>query len=92
MVVTGKRADGYLIDCDRQERCRSFVVETLELEMRCPSCGQRETLVDLTTNYLVLQRASRIAREAKARRRQAAHPGPIANDFDLMPCDTKRVA
>lgn len=92
MVVTGKRADGYLINCDRQERCRGFVVETLEPVIRCPSCGQRKTLVDLTTSYLFLQRASRIAREAKARRRQAANSGPIANDLDFMPRSTDRVA
>ncbi len=92
MVITGESADGYLIDCDRHEQCRSFAVETLEPEIRCPSCGQRETSLDLTKSYIFLQRVRRIARKAKARTPQAARSGNIANDHVFMPGNAKRVA
>ena len=92
MVINGRGPDGYLIGCDRSEGCRSFVVETLEMETRCPSCGRRETLVDLTTNSFFMQRASRIAREAKAARLQVIRCGRAAKEQGSMSGKVNRVS
>ena len=92
MVIAGKWAEGYLINCDRREHCNSFLVETLEVETRCPSCGQRESSVDLSRSYVFLQRASRIARIARARAARVALHADVANDRGLLSGNADLVA
>jgi len=84
MVIIGKRADGYVIECDCGDRSQSFVVQTLGSEVHCPSCGRREASLDLTTSFVFMRHACRVGRQEKVRALHVAHPVDVANDFVFM--------
>ena len=59
MNIIGKRADGYLVECDGNGRSHSFVVENLGTTVHCPTCGDSDCSADLATNYVFMQRAQK---------------------------------
>ncbi|MDH3475655.1 MAG: hypothetical protein OEM59_18405 [Rhodospirillales bacterium] len=84
MHIIGKRADGYLLECNCRGHRRNFVVKTLGLEVRCPTCGRRECALDLTTSYVFMQRASRIGQQRPKVTAPALNPVDVANDYVYM--------
>lgn len=80
MVIIGKRAEGYVIECGGRGLIHRFVVKGLGLEVRCPSCGEREASLDLANSYIFTRRTNHFGGNPERRKPRAARPADFAND------------
>lgn len=82
MNIIGKRADGYLVECDGDGRSHSFVVENLGTTVHCPTCGDSDSSADLASNYIFMQRSlAKVQTNVVMMKASPMDPVDIANDY-----------
>lgn len=60
MLIVGKQDGEYLIECRGTGRRHRFKVPVLGYQVRCPTCGHKESAVDLANAFVFMRRAARL--------------------------------
>jgi hypothetical protein len=82
MNIIGKRADGYLVECEGNGKPHSFVAESLGVTLHCPICGDNECSADLATTYIFMQRTQKkYQKSVTITKAKPMDPVDIANDY-----------
>ena len=74
MLIVAKQNNGYLVECRNTERRHRFVVKSLGYQVRCPSCGRKESAVDLANGFVFMRRAARMGGRYAGKHLEIADP------------------
>jgi hypothetical protein len=81
MIITGKRPEGYIVECTAEGERHVFVVKDLGTAVTCPTCGHEEPSLDLASNFVFMRHALKYGKMAAGMVSESVGPVQVANDY-----------